>query len=164
MLNPSQIWLFSTHAQPTAPGLYTQKHAAMEIIGGSIGAQTPVGRYLISALAKTKPINGSITPAPTVALTQKPFSISTVKQVGAEDSRLDTPIADNWGQGARVGFNIDNKRPFTGLMDDLNVWKRGLTKEEVNMIMEDGVDAFLAVEAQGKLATDLGKTQGIEIR
>ena len=79
------------------------------------------------------------------------------KQVGEEASRLDTPIADNWGQGARVGFNIDNKRPFTGLMDDLNVWKRGLTKEEVNMIMSDGVDAFLAVEAQGKLATTWGK-------
>ena len=79
------------------------------------------------------------------------------KQVGQEASRLDTPIADNWGQGARVGFNIDNKRPFTGLMDDLNVWKRGLTEEEVNMIMNDGVDAFLAVEAQGKLATTWAK-------
>ena len=79
------------------------------------------------------------------------------KSVGREDARLDTPIADNWGQGARVGFNIDNKRPFTGLMDDLNVWKRGLTEEEVNMIMNDGVDAFLAVEAQGKLATTWGK-------
>ena len=79
------------------------------------------------------------------------------KQVGEEASRLDTPIADNWGQGARVGFNIDNKRPFTGLMDELNVWKRGLTEEEVNMIMSDGVDAFLAVEAEGKLATTWGK-------
>ena len=79
------------------------------------------------------------------------------KQVGEEKSRLDTPIADNWGQGARVGFNIDNKRPFTGLMDELNVWKRGLTEEEVNSIMNDGVDAFLAVEAQGKLATTWGK-------
>ena len=79
------------------------------------------------------------------------------KQVGEEKSRLDTPIADNWGQGARVGFNIDNKRPFTGLMDELNVWKRGLTEEEVNSIMNDGVDAFLAVEARGKLATTWGK-------
>ena len=79
------------------------------------------------------------------------------KNVGEEKSRLDTPIADNWGQGARVGFNIDNKRPFTGLMDELNVWKRGLTEEEVNAIMNDGVDAFLAVEAQGKLATTWGK-------
>ena len=78
------------------------------------------------------------------------------KKVGEEEARLDTPIADNWGQGARVGFNIDNKRPFTGLMDDLNVWKRGLTEKEVNAIMNDGVDAFLAVEAHGKLATTWG--------
>ena len=79
------------------------------------------------------------------------------KNVGEEKARVGTPIADDWGQGARVGFNIDNKRPFTGLMDDLNVWKRGLTEEEVNGIMNDGVEAFLAVEAQGKLATTWGK-------
>lgn len=79
------------------------------------------------------------------------------KNVGEEKARVGTPIADNWGQGARVGFNIDNKRPFTGLMDDLNVWKRGLTEEEVNGIMNDGVEAFLAVEAHGKLATTWGK-------
>ena len=79
------------------------------------------------------------------------------KKVGEEKARLDVPIAGDWGQGARVGYNIDNKRPFAGLMDDLNVWKRGLTEEEVNSIMNDGVDAFLAVEAQGKLATTWGK-------
>ena len=79
------------------------------------------------------------------------------KKVGEEASRLDTPIADNWGQGARVGFNIDNKRPFTGLMDDLNVWKRGLTEEEVNAIMNDSVETFLAVEAHGKLTTTWGR-------
>ncbi|MCY3549445.1 MAG: LamG domain-containing protein [Candidatus Poribacteria bacterium] len=78
------------------------------------------------------------------------------KKVGEEASRLDTPIAGNWGQGARVGFNIDNKRPFTGLMDELNVWKRGLTEEEVNAIMNDSVETFLAVEAHGKLATTWG--------
>ena len=75
------------------------------------------------------------------------------KNVGEEKARVPTPIAGDWGQGARVGFNIDNKRPFTGLMDDLNVWKRGLTEEEVNTIMNEGVDAFFAVEAQGKLTT-----------
>jgi hypothetical protein len=78
------------------------------------------------------------------------------EKVGEEKARLDTPIADNWGNGARVGFNIDNKRPFTGLMDELNVWKRGLTEEEVNAIMNDSVEVFLAVEAHGKLATTWG--------
>ena len=79
------------------------------------------------------------------------------KNVGEEAARLDTPIAGDWDQGARVGYNIDNNRPFAGLMDDFNVWKRGLTEEEVNTIMNDGVEAFLAVEAQGKLATTWAK-------
>ena len=79
------------------------------------------------------------------------------KNVGQEAARLDTAIAADWDQGARVGYNIDNNRPFAGLMDELNVWKRGLTEEEVNTIMNEGVDAFLAVEAHGKLATTWGK-------
>ena len=79
------------------------------------------------------------------------------KKVGEEKARLDTPIAGNWDQGARVGYNIDNNRPFAGLMDELNVWKRGLTEEEVNSIMNDSVEEFLAVEARGKLATTWGK-------
>ena len=79
------------------------------------------------------------------------------KNVGHEEARLDTPIAGDWDQGARVGYNIDNNRPFAGLMDELNVWKRGLTAEEVNGIMELGIEEFFAVEAQGKLATTWGK-------
>ena len=79
------------------------------------------------------------------------------KNVGEEKARVPTPIAGDWDNGARVGYNIDNNRPFAGLMDDLNVWKRGLTEEEVNIIMSEGVDAFLAVEAHGKLATTWGK-------
>ncbi len=79
------------------------------------------------------------------------------KNVGQEEARLDTPIAGDWDSGARVGYNIDNNRPFAGLMDELNVWKRGLTEEEVNDIMELGIEEFFAVEAQGKLATTWGK-------
>ena len=80
------------------------------------------------------------------------------EKVGEEEARLDTAIADNWGQGARVGYNIDNNRPFTGLMDDLNIWKRGLSAEEVNDIMNNGLGAVLtAVEAEGKLATTWGR-------
>lgn len=77
--------------------------------------------------------------------------------VGEEKARVGTPIAGDWDSGARVGYNIDNNRPFAGLMDELNVWKRGLTEEEVNSIMELGIEEFFAVEAQGKLATTWGK-------
>lgn len=77
--------------------------------------------------------------------------------VGEEKARVGTPIAPDWDNGARVGYNIDNNRPFNGLMDDLNIWKRGLSEEEVNTIMNDGVDGFLAVEARGKLTTTWGR-------
>ncbi len=78
-------------------------------------------------------------------------------QVGEEKARLPDPIAGDWGQGARVGYNIDNNRPFNGLMDDLNVWKRGLTHEEVKDIMNNSLDKLLAVEARGKLTTTWGR-------
>ncbi len=78
-------------------------------------------------------------------------------KVGEEKARVGTPIAGDWDQGARVGYNIDNNRPFAGLMDELNIWKRGLTEEEVNGIMELGLEEFFAVEAHGKLATTWGK-------
>ncbi|MYF98337.1 LamG domain-containing protein [Candidatus Poribacteria bacterium] len=78
-------------------------------------------------------------------------------KVGEEKARLPDPIAGDWGLGARVGYNIDNNRPFTGLMDELNIWKRGLTEEEVNSIMNEGIIEFLAVDARGKLATTWGK-------
>ncbi len=47
-------------------------------------------------------------------------------------------IAD-WGTGARVGYNIDNARPFTGLMDELYLFTRALSQAEIK--------ALLALEA-----------------
>jgi len=80
------------------------------------------------------------------------------ENVGEEKARVGTPIAGDWDNGARVGRNIDDNRPFTGLMDDLNIWKRGLTEEDVNDIMNNGLGVTLtAVEAQGKLATTWGR-------
>ena len=78
-------------------------------------------------------------------------------KVGEEKARVGTPIAGDWDSGARVGYNIDNKRPFNGLMDELNVWKRGLMQEEVESIMNNGITEFLAVEARGKLTTTWGR-------
>jgi len=45
-------------------------------------------------------------------------------------------ISGNWGQGARVGLNVDNARPFTGLMDDFCLFKRALTQPEVLSLMQ----------------------------
>ena len=65
-------------------------------------------------------------------------------------------LMQDWTQGARVGFNIDNKRPFTGLMDDLCIWAKALTKDEIKELMEKGPLAGAAVSPSGKLATVWG--------
>jgi concanavalin A-like lectin/glucanase superfamily protein/F5/8 type C domain-containing protein len=44
-------------------------------------------------------------------------------------------ISGDWDQGARVGLNVDNARPFTGLMDDFCLFNRALAKAEVLSIM-----------------------------
>lgn len=74
--------------------------------------------------------------------------------VGEANAKLE--IAKDWGLGARVGLNIDNARPFTGLMDDLNIWKRGLTLDEVKTIMEFG-PLPQAVSPAGKAAMAWGR-------
>ena len=80
------------------------------------------------------------------------------EKVGEEAARVGTPIVGDWDSGARVGVNIDDNRPFTGLMDELNVWKRGLSEKEVNDIMNNGLGPLLtAVEARDKLATTWGR-------
>ena len=45
-------------------------------------------------------------------------------------------IAGDWGSGARVGYNIDNARPFTGLMDMLFLFKRALSQDEIFKAMQ----------------------------
>jgi hypothetical protein len=65
-------------------------------------------------------------------------------------------IAGDWGSGARVGYNIDNARPFTGLMDDLMMFRRALSQAEVQKLMQ-GIGSPLAfgpVPADGSLHAD----------
>jgi len=45
-------------------------------------------------------------------------------------------IAGDWDSGARVGYNIDNARPFTGLMDMLWLFKRALSQDEILKAMQ----------------------------
>jgi len=40
-------------------------------------------------------------------------------------------IAGDWGLGARVGKNIDDARPLTGLMDEFRMYTRALSQEEI---------------------------------
>jgi hypothetical protein len=54
------------------------------------------------------------------------------------DQKVTSPqdIAGNWGLGARVGYNIDNARPFTGLMDIFCLFKRALSQDEITKAMQ----------------------------
>ncbi len=45
-------------------------------------------------------------------------------------------IAGDWDLGARVGYTIDNARPFTGLMDEFRMYTRALTQDEIQEIMQ----------------------------
>ncbi len=45
-------------------------------------------------------------------------------------------IAGDWGSGARVGYDIDDARAFTGLMDDFCMFKRALSQAEVKKLMQ----------------------------
>lgn len=69
-------------------------------------------------------------------------------------------IAKDWGLGARVGYNIDNARPFAGLMDDINLWKVALTKDEIKTVMEKSAGELIkpeAVSPAGNMTTTWGK-------
>lgn len=78
------------------------------------------------------------------------------KEVGRQ-TNLGATIAEDWGMGARVGYNIDNARPFTGLMDDLTIYRRALSQEEILSQMEGGPVAFQAVSPKGLLTLTWGK-------
>jgi hypothetical protein len=58
------------------------------------------------------------------------------EEVYQEDVSNAIPIAGDWGSGARVGYNIDNARPFTGLMDMLWVFRRALSIDEIPKAMQ----------------------------
>ena len=87
-------------------------------------------------------------------------------QVGEEKARHSDPVAGDWGKGARVGVNVDNARPFIGLMDDLNIWKKALTQDEIRSIMSNGVQTFLSSvnipdpNLRSALEKALGKNEG----
>ena len=73
---------------------------------------------------------------------------------GKEEAEGDVPgkLAANddpW----RVGQDCERLNyVFAGIIDEVRLWNRALSEDEINTFMEQGVDA-LAVEAAGKLST-----------
>jgi hypothetical protein len=43
----------------------------------------------------------------------------------------DADMAGDWGLGARVGYNIDDARHYTGLMDEFRMYTRALSQDEI---------------------------------
>ena len=48
----------------------------------------------------------------------------------------DADMAGDWGLGARVGYNIDDARHYTGLMDEFRMYTRALSQDEILVIMQ----------------------------
>jgi hypothetical protein len=46
---------------------------------------------------------------------------------------------------------------YTGAIDEVSVWSRVLSEDEINILYTEGVEAFLSVKPAGKLATTWGE-------
>ncbi len=73
------------------------------------------------------------------------------------DTAGNAQIAADWDMGARVGKNIDDARPFAGLMDDFCIFKRALNQDEVKSLMDVGPEVAAAVSSEGSITTTWGK-------
>jgi hypothetical protein len=143
-----QVWLIHPEIR-AADFRFTLRDGASETIA-DIKTGTPVwGEWLHYAATYDKA-------TATAALYINGESISTITVDNPAD------IASNWDLGARVGFNVDDARPFTGVMDEFYLFKRGLTETEVQMLynlQEPGVEVDsdgdgLSDEEETALGTD----------
>ena len=57
---------------------------------------------------------------------------------------------------ALVGKTHEGSREFLGLIDEVRIWNRALTEDEVKKQMDMGFDDIFAVDARNKLATTWG--------
>jgi len=61
------------------------------------------------------------------------------------------------GVGRSIGGDVGNDTYFNGLIDDLGIWDRGLTVEEIEDVMNRGLPSRFSVDANGKMATTWGR-------
>ncbi|MHC4072543.1 MAG: LamG domain-containing protein, partial [Planctomycetota bacterium] len=90
----------------------------------------------------------------------KAYTYNNGELVGEANVNPPLDIAGDYDQGARVGYNIDAARPFTGIMDELFLYKRALSQAEVKTIMQ-GLDfpyAFSPDPADGAMHEDTWAT------
>lgn len=77
-----------------------------------------------------------------------------IYQDGEEVGKLAQPGAaiDTSGSPLNIGNGIAADRAFQGLLDEVRIWNRPLTKDEVRFQMQRGINEILAVESYSKLA------------
>ena len=64
----------------------------------------------------------------------------------------ETDFQETRGNNVTYRLGGTGGETFAGAMDDVAVFTRALDEDEINLIL-DGVETFLPVEPQGKLAT-----------
>jgi len=60
------------------------------------------------------------------------------------------------GVGRGYGGTVGNDVYFSGIIDDVGIWDRGLTKDEIKEVMTKGLPSTFSVDANGKVATTWG--------
>ena len=66
------------------------------------------------------------------------------------------PYLGKFGPG-RIGSWDGGGREWEGMFDEMLLFDVALEEEDIQMLMENGLEDTLAVEAAGKLATNWGK-------
>jgi hypothetical protein len=61
------------------------------------------------------------------------------------------------GVGRSIGGTVGNDTFFNGLIDDLGIWDRGLTVDEIEEVMSRGLPSTYSVNGYGKAATTWGR-------
>jgi len=67
--------------------------------------------------------------------------------------------ADNWGEGARMGWDVDNSWQFSGLLDEFCIFKRALSPAEVKELMQ-GIESPIAFSPDPRDGTIIEQTWG----
>jgi len=64
--------------------------------------------------------------------------------------------ADNWGEGARLGWDVDDSWQFNGQLDDFCIFKRALSPDEIAKLVQgrESLIAYGPTPANGSALTD----------
>jgi len=65
--------------------------------------------------------------------------------------------ADNWGNGARIGQDVDDSWQFNGLIDDFCIFKRELSQDEIIQLMQgmESLTAYSPTPADGSVLAEI---------